>query len=505
MLRSVLIFLCAATLFAVSCGHDEVPGPGDDSQKAPKESLAFVPAAPLQLDPGASAVLAVQISPPRSTTVLFGIIGDPKNEAFLSAESAQADAQGTAYISLTGPKTPGSFRVRAAVERGPTAERTVSVSGQGFGTLLVTPNYSGTRNPQEWVASAWPDFLCSSLVPDYPIGPTSSRGASPLSLGPLPVGPSLSIVVRSGNLAAGCLDVPAVSSDSVKPITVNVTDLPVVSASALAVEMVLSTVDNAFLAELRSAVETRLDEADDQEMEADLLLDAFKASLPKSERDSFESDRKDRLFSATTLEFLGPDGRLRQVFRSHLVQAATSLDDDPVVLGTFDPRAEHPDLIVTEAARVPAEDCGFESDGPWALTTDADRSFVLSGDLVFGPVPWLAGIARARAADVGSPLSSLLARDFDCAKLVSLLTPEGEELYPGCGIDCSAQVCEAALERVWRSWIETDEARTTLSVAASGAVESGASGVLLKLNGRWIGSFEGDGSVANGDFTASAP
>lgn len=506
-MRSSPFFLAAAILLGVSCGYDEVPGPADDGTPPdPKDSLDFVPQTPLQLAPGATAILAVQISPPRSTSVLFGIIGDSKNEAYLATEVSQTDANGKAYVSLTGPKTPGAFRVRAAVTGGPTAERAVSVSGQGFGTLLVTPNYTGTREPTEWVASAWPDLLCSSLVSDYPTGPTEVRGSSPLSLGPLPVGPTLAIVVRSGNLAAGCLDVPALTPDTVLPITVNVADLPVISTSTLATKMTFSDVEDRFIAHLRTAVETRLEEATDVQDEVHLFLDSLRKAVPKANRELFDlaSEERDGL-EPVLLDFLGPDGRVRSVFRSHLAYAATHLSEDSAILASFDPRAEQPDIDVSEVAGVPAKACGFESEGPWSMVTEADGSFVLSGDLVFNAVPWLAGIAEARAVAEAAALSVWLGRDFSCEALGALLAPPDQNLYEECDEACAQALCEKALELLWRSWLETDEAQSVLSVAASGVIESGPSGVLLKLSGSWIGSMEDEDSVIGGDFAASAP
>lgn len=502
MTRPALLLLCLAVLGA-ACGYDEVPGASDDNgtQVPQEETLTFLPQTPLQLEPGATAVLAVQVKPARSVRVLFGIIGDAKNEAFLSAESARTDAQGTAYVSLTAPKSPGALTVRAAIKNGPTAERSVSVSGQGFATLLVTPAYTGTRDPKDWVASAWPDLLCANLIPDYPKGPTSARGSSPLSLGPLPVGPAYAIVVRSGNLAAGCLDVTTLVADTVRPISVNVTDLPVVPSSALGAVLTFAEVDHLFIARLRQLVAQRLEAMGPDQDESSLLVEAMLGVLPSRERRKM-AEHRERI-EATVAEFLGAEGWLHAVFEDEYAQAALSIEGGPPLVGTLEPHAEPAKFNVVAAANVLAEAAGFETDAPWTMTTDAGDSFALSGEITFAPVRWLSGITRALSSRDPSTRRGRLSEKLSCDGLASRFAKS--ELYPGCDEACALSLCEEGLEHLWDKTAEADSARMTLKIAIGGTVKSAPSGALLELQGNYIGSVEKDGTLLRGAFRATAP
>lgn len=501
-MRRSAFFLICVTILGSACGHDEVPkASDDDGTQVPAETLAFLPATPLQLEPGTTAVLAVQIKPARSAQILFGIIGDAKNEAFLSAESARTDAQGTAYVSLTAPKSPGALTVRAAIKDGPTAERSVSVSGQGFGTLLVTPAYTGTRDPKDWIASAWPDLLCANLVPDYPKAPTSVRGSSPLSLGPLPVGPSYAIVVRSGNLAAGCLDVTTLVPDTVRPISVNVSDLPVVPSSAMSAELTLAEVEPILLTRLREAVTASLEEMGSVDDEGSLLVGAMLEVLSSKERKAMAERRES--IEAEVTEFLGSEGWLHAVFEDEFARAALSLEGGPALLGTLEPRSETPDFRLVTAAGVAAETAGFEDGTPWSMTTDAGDSFALSGELAFSPVRWLSGIAERQALEEGSTRRAQLGKKLSCEGLGTRFAPSA--LYPGCDEVCAIALCEEGLEHLWDTMVQADGSRMTLTLAVGGTVESAPSGALLTLSGRYIGSFKKDGTLLRGEFRARAP
>ncbi len=138
---------------------------------------------------------------------------------------------------LHAPTQPTTFHLRASIvldddQAGPSAETSVAVSAQGFGTVRALPQYAGKRAVEAWTASVVARTTCEDLgaiLPNEPEGAlvaSADFGTSPQVLH-APVGPNLAVVVRAGHYAWGCADTSELKADGTLDIKVTLVDKPI--------------------------------------------------------------------------------------------------------------------------------------------------------------------------------------------------------------------------------------------------------------------------------------
>jgi hypothetical protein len=155
-------------LWGLGCGaHNTDVGlaPVDQQDTAPEASAARValePTGTLTMLPGEVAELHVLVTPPGALAVRLVLLGEAL-DASLDADTRVTDEGGRAAVTLTAPSAATTFRLRATVDGGSSAQVGVSVSGQGFASLLVRPVYTGIRETSSWVASATAHAGCADL------------------------------------------------------------------------------------------------------------------------------------------------------------------------------------------------------------------------------------------------------------------------------------------------------------------------------------------------------
>src|SRR5262249_55762507 len=94
--------------------------PGTDAK------ISFEPHTTLAVSPGTIHEVTVVTSPPKNYEVNFVLLGDTLN-ASLDRSTAVADDSGKVSVQLRAPDDPTTFRVRASLKEGPSAELEVAV------------------------------------------------------------------------------------------------------------------------------------------------------------------------------------------------------------------------------------------------------------------------------------------------------------------------------------------------------------------------------------------
>jgi hypothetical protein len=133
---------------------------------------------------------------------------------------------------ICAPSIASTFRLRATIKDGPSAEIGVAVSDKGFGTLRVAPLYDGHRVPEEWTASVKAGTTCADIaaaLPDVPEGALEATSGpdEPVLLHSAPVGPNLAVVLRAGRSIWGCTDVADLQAGATRDVEVTVKDGPI--------------------------------------------------------------------------------------------------------------------------------------------------------------------------------------------------------------------------------------------------------------------------------------
>ena len=98
--------------------------------------------------------------------------------ASLDVAYVMTGSDGHASVTLHAPDAPSSFKLRAWIPSGPSAELAIAMSKVGVGSVQVTPDYTGQRPVDEWVASAIAGSSCDDLIGQLPGEPKGALVAT---------------------------------------------------------------------------------------------------------------------------------------------------------------------------------------------------------------------------------------------------------------------------------------------------------------------------------------
>jgi hypothetical protein len=508
-LRQTLPYLLPLALLGLTpaCGVDQPPPPGlgGAGNTAPEQSLTFEPNSPLQLEPGKSAILAVRLTPPRSETIRFGVVGDDVNAAYLSTEQVVSSTEGRAFVTLFAPSKTGAFRVRAATDEGAetplSAERSVVVGAPGFGAAVITLEGADKFPISEWRASAFPDATCGDLDMKGTTGAIWTTGPAPLTLSALPAGVPLAIVVSGAQIARGCATVEGLSNDEVKPVTVAIGALPFELSGGLDLELKIESVSEAFNAQLEDFVTAEFGGKDSGKT----LLDAMVKLAPEGSQSTFTARRKAAGLDQILTTALESHGGLAGVFGEELKALARTLPDQPGFLGRLDLNPTPPSFQAVSCSGVPAKTALADNPMLVSLDVDFDGKFVSSSTLRLTPLRWLRDLAYLEANEGGTPLAERLGALAGCADLAlaSSASLAEEEAFAGCGTDCIEETCQSALEVLWES-VGRNASVLALDLAQSGTLTRNDSGKLTGLRGAFL-AVEGTDPMLEGALRGVDP
>ncbi|KYF55681.1 hypothetical protein BE04_15120, partial [Sorangium cellulosum] len=265
-------------------------------------TLVFDEPGTLQLAPGELRTVWVTGQPPAPYEVSFTLLGEAAG-AWVDRTTAIADDSGRASVQLHASNLGSTFRLRAAMKEGPSAELGVSVSAEGFGTLRVIPVYQGTRVAKSWTASVVAEATCEELAtaaPQAPVGALVAHGGAdePVFIDGAPVGPSLTVALHSGRIMWGCVGERELQAGSARDVYVPVKDLPIdLAATRLDANLTFATNDG-LNAMLEAAIERLLEDFLPSGAEAASLLDAMQRGAPSAQAAAFAAQRLERDWDA---------------------------------------------------------------------------------------------------------------------------------------------------------------------------------------------------------------
>jgi hypothetical protein len=512
-MRSTLVCLSFAVAFACAgCNSPDSPvlgtpdsgGPIDASHPAATQ-VSFVPDSTLTLAPGESRPIRVVVEPVGVHFVRFALLGQPLDAA-LDSDRVETDSEGNAGVLLVAPQFATTFVIRATADEGPWAEAAVSVSGSGFGSLLVTPQYVGMRSTPIWIATAATHVTCADLtsIPpdDGPIGGQPQAGDA-LLVEVLPAGLDLAITVRSEHSVGGCADVSRLTSGERRSVSVQARDRPIdlgVTDIKVALEM---RPDGSILDPLLEEVSQEfLDGFATKGDEAISLLDAMQQMAPNSEQ--FASARRSFGWDKLTQTYLLASGpSLRSQIEVWIagglvaLRAGMTLEAD-VLSSTDDP--SHARLSPETLGGLDASAVGCASHAIGSLSEDPGDIVHIGAQIYFLPTALIGAAAemavRTKSADTPN---SVFAQQIDCPTLASKLRKSADTMPTSCStVSCLERLCVGAIARMWQnargqSAANYDIGSLSFTVSARASVDGDAA--VQSLSGTWAGS------VARGDQT----
>jgi len=161
-------------LGSLACSQSAADGTTMVLPPAPPDtaSLAFDDPGTLTLAWGASQALTVTATPAMAYRVGFSLVGvfDSAFDGSLDSAVILTDPGGHGKVTLHAPSQSTTFRVRASLLDAngvpvASAERSVSVSQQGFGSVQVAPKYLGHRTITTWTASIATNTISIKTLP----------------------------------------------------------------------------------------------------------------------------------------------------------------------------------------------------------------------------------------------------------------------------------------------------------------------------------------------------
>lgn len=502
-----------ASLLACSVG-DGAGGTGVPSPPTTHATVRFDATSTLTLAPGATQALVVVGDPAASYKVGFALLGDTF-DAWLDAPSVDADPSGHATVNLHAPSKASTFQVRASLlddtgKPGPSAERGVAVSEQGFGSVRVTPIYSGSRPVTTWTASVVARSLCSDLATALPQEPpgalsaTAAKGGQPV-VDNAPVGPNLAVIVRADHFAWGCADSAGPMAGGTTDVSVTVIDTPL-DLSTASLEVDLTYAPGATFTPLFADITAGLADAFIPVGSKDgaVVLNSMAALVPAGDAAAFAQHRIDKAWDAIAEQhFAALAPGLRQ--RAAAWVAAGLLLQTPAIAASVVAHGKpgHPDVHVTHFGDVDPVAAGVVP-GAFKWSAQPNDSVLLVGDLTWAPSRFAAAAALLpaqqdfpMAVSVPDALVSAGACKALAMKLGSFAT---------CDTACVEQLCGAALAARWNGALATG-VTAKVGIKASAAATIGDAAQPKALTGHWVGKFS-DGSVdamVTGDLAATSP
>lgn len=461
-------------------------------------AIAFEGGTEMELVPGETQRLRVQVQPPERHSVRFALIGDAPPGAFLSENRVETGDDGVAETRLTVLSAAPPFEVRAAAGQ---VETTLTVVSQSVdsATLLVTPRYEGSpRAPGVWSASVHLDQTCAGLqgIP-YPDGMLEVETASlPVRLERVPVDRPLAVVIRGERFAGGCRAVPSLLANSETQIEIEVLDRPM-QISDLQLDLSFSVQPanelNPALNELAFRAASALTS---EGTDLSAVLDAM--SLLASDPAAFEQARATQDWSALLVDSLSEavaSTGLREAAQGLMRAGLWRLYEERALSGELSVAGSAPArLVLQEVMGVPAEAAGFEPESSATLMAESEDYLRIGAALSFQPSMFLEVAANlaATAEDPGrTSAADALAGVFDCANMGALLADAGVvegEAYAGCDAGCVRGLCESAMGVIWQrvGASELPSVPWQFSAAARATVDERARP--LRVAGTWVGS-----------------
>jgi hypothetical protein len=462
------------------------------------ESIEFRPTGGLTMIAGQTAEVAVQVLPPGEHTVRFALLGKTDG-AFLSQSVVVTLPDGTAATTLTALAAASNFSVRAAASKLSATLDVVTLEASQA-SLVVTPNYPGSRNVEAWVGSVHLDTTCAALegVP-FPDGQlvTSAAGES-VRIDGIPAEVPLVVVVRAGRFAGGCRSVPTLRASSVTPIQVDVMDRPLqVDALSLRVEFGVEPTEapNPALDELAFRAVSPLTGGANDDLAA--LLDAM--SGLSANPVAFEQARAAQGWRGALVNGLAadlPGTGLRTLVQDWMRSGLELLEAPEALQGTLASpgAAGATSLTLDSVIGLTPEETGFEALNTANAVAETEDFLRIGTTLSWQPSPFLAAAAN-RAALANDPertgAADAMATQFGCDDVAGILVGVGSvpgEAFAGCDGACAETLCRDAMGVLWARVGGSELPAVPWQITGASRAQIDDEARPTRVDGTWIGT-----------------
>ncbi len=487
-----------ALALAAACSSSDATsaatGSSTTTNLATGGTVAFDLDGPLKLAPGAMHELGIVVSPPGRASVRFALLGDAL-DASLDRVSVVTDEAGRGAVKLRAPDAATTFRVRAAVEGGGSAEAQVAVSDQGFATVEVVPVYAGKRAHSLWTASVVARATCASLqapVPaDPPGGLTATSATRPLVSG-APVGPSLAVAVRAGQAMWGCTDAAALAANQTTQIKVNVVDRPIdLTTTELDLSFAYAPDPAAYGAILDATCDRLAEAAFPAGAEAAAILDGMAAALQGADVEAFAKERASAGWDDALELALGPAGTAIRQWVTTLAKAGLAAQSPSFTahLSAVPGAIGHAIFELRRLGDVDAAAAGVPAAHLVSFAAAADDTVQLGATIYWLPSRY-AGAAALVAAKASVPtaktVADALAAIASCEDVAALLGQVGT-----CDASCLDAACKDAVAARWKLALEAsvgDASVGEITITATAAAELDEDAQPTGFVGSWLGA-----------------
>jgi hypothetical protein len=502
MLFAAGLPLACSTATSADFAEDPPGVPGTNAK------ISFDPHTTLAISPGTIHEVTVITTPPKNYEVGFVLLGDTLN-ASLDRSTAVANADGRASVQLRAPDDPTTFRVRASLKEGPSAELDVAVSDEGFGSIRVMPIYQGKREVVEWTASMVARTTCSAIADTLPGEPPGAMKAiapgddTPILMN-VPVGPNLAITLRAGHYIKGCADKADLAAGKQMDVKVTVTDVPLdLSATNLDLDFTYTPAPEPYAEMLSHALglikTTYLPEGGNASA---VLLDTMEQLVTPDNAGAFATARMQNQwdvavaqhFEALQMSSTSIQAQIGSWFDSGFVA------EPPHVLGRLTAAGNIPGYALFELNKLgsaAAWEVGIPATHLMQWKAFPDDKVHLSGTLFWLPTRYAGAVVRrgARSLSQDYTMAEVLGEAPGCSTIAELLGGFGT-----CDKDCTLALCQQALDHRWALALDASAAggaigELQISSAAGTAQISDVAAPIAVVDGSWIGTVT-DGTAA---------
>lgn len=245
-----------------ACSTPLDPGRSDAGTEAgpevppqPTVLLRFVPTDTLQLRPSQTVTVRVEVSDPAGNPIeglplRFSLIGDSADATLVDTRAVSqfsADRR-TTYgdVTLHASSVSSDFSLRVMSADGAAASRTVSVSDQGFGSIVASFSYDGVRGATQFDLSLFSDARCEAIANARAIRAerVTNQNAARVRFDSLAAGRAFALLAEGfgeggERVATGCVEGVLVARDSTREIPVQLRDFPLRSEGRYALDLQL--------------------------------------------------------------------------------------------------------------------------------------------------------------------------------------------------------------------------------------------------------------------------
>lgn len=516
--------------------------------------------APLQLAVGEQAVVQVRLTdvedaPVADLRVNFALVGQPR-DAGLAALDATTNADGIAQNTLIAGENGATFALRISTPGAEDVQIEVAVSGDGFGSLLVSAPYGGRRPVTHRIVAAQPGTLCSAadwttFVPSRLIAQDSDSAL----VDRLPAGLTYAVTAIAESdaqaiVARGCVDGIRVRAGRVTEVSVTFDDAAFQQVGQFSVKAELTATEPArTLANvLQEAAEAAITTDDDGDpvganAEARFLLDSLDQALHAQ---PYATQTTTMQLAAALTDARADSGRTPSLELS-LQQRLDGNSTGPLVaipriasmartsltsmtlFGalTLDPQnSKQP--VVWQARRIQAEPTVRGGAPPMLdlaglrLAADTSAHFLAGKDkLMLSSVSFRANLGELAVAVLERAVAAVGAGDSEhtdplgCTVLGQWLGQQNSlQGHDACGSECLSDTCNVVMDRIQEAahsaLVALDDTRPNLRLGGTLDMHDDNGDLLADslsstmFSGEWLAARDGEPDALKGTLSATA-